>query len=107
MHHPWRVGLAGLVVLLVLSTLNLTPVQAATSRCFTETGNCISDRFLSFWEENGGLPVFGFPIGPAQQEQTPEGRFWAQSFERNRFELHTENPAPYDVLLGRYGAEKL
>jgi sortase (surface protein transpeptidase) len=30
-----------------------------------------------------------------------------QWFERNRLELHPENPRPYDVLLGRIGAERL
>jgi hypothetical protein len=28
-----------------------------------------------------------------------------QYFERNRFEHHPGNPPPYDVLLGRLGAE--
>ena len=27
-------------------------------------------------------------------------------FERYRLELHPENPAPYDVLLGRSGADR-
>src|SRR5689334_18855427 len=29
-------------------------------RCFPETGQCASGRVREFWEQNGGLPVFGF-----------------------------------------------
>jgi hypothetical protein len=39
---------------------------------------------------------------------TLEGKeFQAQEFERNRLELHPENARPYDVLLGRLGADVL
>jgi hypothetical protein len=34
-------------------------------------------------------------------------RYMTQWYERNRFELHPEHPAPYDVLLGRLGADRL
>ena len=60
-----------------------------------------------FWARNGGLAVFGYPTG-AQQAQQVEGRaLQAQAFERSRLELHPENAAPYDVALGRMGAELL
>jgi hypothetical protein len=37
-----------------------------------------------------------------------EGRMLTvQRFERNRLELHPENKAPYDVLSGRLGADRL
>jgi hypothetical protein len=76
-------------------------------RCFSETGFCISGRIREFWEQNGGLPVFGYPIG-AQQAATVEGKtLQVQLFERNRLELHPENARPYDVLLGRLGADRL
>jgi hypothetical protein len=96
-----------LVPLLFLFGL-LPTVHAQTSeRCFPETGFCITGRVREFWEQNGGLPVFGYPKGP-QQETLIEGKvFQAQTFERNRLELHSENPRPYDVLLGRLGADRL
>lgn len=79
----------------------------SAERCFSETGFCISGRIRSFWEQNGGLPVFGFPTGP-EQDMAIEGRIVrAQQFERNRLELHPGNRPPYDVLLGRLGAERL
>ncbi|MCS6940303.1 MAG: class F sortase [Roseiflexaceae bacterium] len=76
-------------------------------RCFVETGYCISGRIREFWEQNGGLRVFGYPITPLQTE-TIEGRpLQVQWFERARLELHPANPRPYDVQLGRLGAELL
>jgi hypothetical protein len=76
-------------------------------RCFAETGLCIEGRIREFWEQHGGLYVFGLPIA-AQQEQVVEGRrLQAQWFERTRLELHSEHTRPYDVLIGRLGAEAL
>jgi hypothetical protein len=93
-------------VLLLL--LCLAPIaQAQDQRCFPETGQCISGRIREFWEQNGGLPVFGFPTTD-QHEELVEGRpFQVQWFERNRLELHPENQRPYDVLLGRLGVDRL
>lgn len=78
-------------------------------RCFDVPGitDCIEGRFREFWEQNGGLPVFGYPISAALQQQTAEGVFLTQYFERNRFEAHPENARPYDVLLGRLGVDAL
>ncbi len=99
-----------LLVCSVFATLLLavvTPAHAQTERCFPETGNCISGRIREFWEQNGGLPVFGYPITPQQEEQIEGKPFQVQWFERNRLELHPENARPYDVLLGRLGADRL
>lgn len=85
------------------------PPQPAAGPCrqFSETGFAVCGRLLEYWERNGGLAVFGFPIGP-EEDLTIEGKtVRAQWFERNRLELHPEQPAPYDVLLGRLGAERL
>jgi hypothetical protein len=38
------------------------PTVHAAQQCFAETGYCIDGRIREFWEQNGGLPVFGFPI---------------------------------------------
>jgi hypothetical protein len=72
-------------------------------RLFPETGKTLTGEFRRFWEQNGGLPIFGLPISDQREEQTPEGRFVVQYFERNRFELHPENPPGAQVLLGRLG----
>jgi hypothetical protein len=96
------------VVAMLLLLLGAIPAQAqADQRCFPETNFCISGRIREFWNQNGGLLVFGYPIGP-QQEQMIEGKsLQVQQFERNRLELHPENQRPYDVLLGRLGADRL
>lgn len=78
-----------------------------TNQCFPETGYCVGGRFLTFWQGQGGLPVFGFALGEQRKEQGSEGAFDVQWFERERFELHPEKQAPYDVLLGRLGDEML
>lgn len=83
------------------------PPQSGECQTFPETGFQVCGRLLEYWHQNGGLPVFGYPIGP-QQGVTIEGKvFQAQEFERNRLELHPENPRPYDVLLGRLGDDNL
>jgi hypothetical protein len=97
------------VCVLIVVGVAATPVDAQSERCFAETGRCISGRFLTYWEQNGGLAVFGYPTTRAANEVNPDtGRsYLTQWFERNRFELHPENAAPYDVLLGRLGDARL
>lgn len=81
----------------------------STTDCqtFPETGFQVCGRILEYWNQNGGLPVFGYPIA-AQTVQEIEGKaITLQWFERNRLELHPENARPYDILLGRLGADSL
>lgn len=103
-------ALRGLFLLPILLLALTFPTQVgaqAAQHCFAETGYCVSGRIREFWERNGGLPVFGFPITPLQPE-TIEGRaVQAQWFERGRLELHPQNPRSYDVQLGRLGADLL
>lgn len=47
--------------MLLGSTPNRPALAADGERCFGETGFCISGRIRQYWENNGGLPVFGFP----------------------------------------------
>lgn len=97
--------LRGSVAALVMSLLFavVPSAQAQSQQCFTETGHCIQGRFLQFWQQNGGLAVFGFPTS----QELVENNRPVQYFERQRFELHPENAAPYDVQLGLLGAEVL
>jgi glucose/arabinose dehydrogenase len=100
----WLMVLPGVLILAALA-----PVASAApgDRCFPETGECFAGRFREYWDSNGGLPVFGFPVDEQRMEQGTEGAFTTQWFERERFEAHPENRAPYDVLLGRLGDELL
>lgn len=97
-------------LILALAALVLATPSAHAApgdRCFAETSECIAGRFRQYWDANGGLAVFGFPIDEQAREQGSEGAFETQWFERERFEAHPENRAPYDVLLGRLGDELL
>lgn len=100
--------LTAMCALALCATL-FSPAAEAAPRCFNTPGisDCIDGRIAAFWQQQGGLPVFGYPIGPAQNEQTERGQNMVQHFERARLELHPENQAPYDVLLARMGAEAL
>jgi polysaccharide biosynthesis protein PslG len=99
------------IPMLTLLCLLLAAAPSAAAqgdqRCSPETNQCISGRIRQFWEQNGGLPVFGYPTGPQSEIQIEGKPFQAQLFERNRLELHPENQRPYDVLLGRLGADRL
>lgn len=80
-----------------------TQAQSSTQRCFAETGYCISGPIRSYWERNGGLAVFGYPIS-AQQTETVEGRtIPVQWFERDRLEIQRDGT----ITAGRLGARFL
>jgi hypothetical protein len=103
-------GVMKRVLLFVAMMFAMLPLRAyaeSAQRCFPETNFCIEGEIRTYWEQNGGLPVFGFPIAP-QSEITVDGKqVVAQRFERNRLELHPENKRPYNVLLGRLGVDRL
>jgi beta propeller repeat protein len=71
-------------------------------RYFPQTGHAISYGFKEFWEENGGMAVFGYPI---TREFSENGRT-VQYFERARFELDPESESD-EVMLGLLGREAL
>lgn len=95
-----------LIMVVVWGWQPATSVQA-DQRCFGETGYCIDGRIREFWEQNGGLAVFGFPISNLEQMVIDGNPITYQRFERNRIELHPNNQRPYDVQLGRLGADRL
>ena len=79
------------------------------ARFFGETGHNLSGEFRAYWEANGGLAIYGLPISEELKEVSPtDGKtYTVQYFERARFELHPENNAPYNVLLGQLGRQLL
>ena len=92
---------------LMITTFSIPQVQAQSrERCFAETGFCISGRIRTYWEQNGGLAVFGYPIS-GQQIETVEGTWTGptQWFERDRLEDHANEGK--GVLAGRLGARYL
>ncbi len=102
----WVIG--GILAVLSIGLLWDTQTHAQDMRCFPEaTGYCMQGRIRDFWEANGGLPVFGYPITPLQTEEVEGRMLQVQWFERHRLELHPENEPPYDVLMGRIGLQAL
>ena len=80
--------------------------QSISANCiyFPQTQQNLCNGFLDYWQNNGGLAIFGMPIS---QEFNEDGRT-VQYFERERFEYHPEFAGtPYTVLLGRLGAQVL
>lgn len=107
-----RFFLALIVALPLLSGIAAFNPAAARAqsgeRCFAETGFCISGTIRGYWEQNGGLAVFGLPLGPEQSIVGEDGvARQTQWFERHRLEVHPDNPPPYNVLLGRIGVDAL
>lgn len=105
----WIVLAALLLGHMLVPTATLHATSGETMCFERETGWCISGRFLDYWRAHGGLPVFGYPITPARNEANRENgaTYVTQWFERARFELHPGVAAPYDVQLGRLGADGL
>lgn len=103
------IGLLGVIaVVATLLLALLIPVSAGAQtrpgqRCFTETGYCIAGPIRDYWERNGGLPVFGYPIA-AEREELTEGRsIRVQWFERDRIEIQADGT----MTAGRLGARYL
>lgn len=98
-----------LAALLTSLSILMMPAPAGAqerTRCFTETGHCISGPILEYWEQNGGLAVFGYPISDLRVETNNDG--WTgptQWFERDRLEDHANEGL--GVLAGRLGASYL
>jgi hypothetical protein len=64
--------------------------------------------FLAYWQQHGGLPVFGYPLSEEFVEisETDGKPYRVQYFERNRFEYHPEYAGtPSEVLLGLLGVD--
>ena len=106
---PLRILVAALLASIGSTGLLMPGAAAAQSDalCFRETNRCLSGRFRQYWEQNGGLSVFGFPITADRPELNRDtGRVYlTQWFERARFEWHPDKPAEFTVLLGLLGHE--
>lgn len=84
------------------------PPPDADVRYFPETSHTLRGAFRRFWENQGGLSIFGFPTSEEYQALGSDGRsYTVQYFERYRFEFHPELAPPYDVQLSRIGDDVL
>jgi hypothetical protein len=85
--------------------LHLQALAQADCQTFPQTGKTVCGKFLTYWQNNGGLPQQGYPISNEFIEVSDlNGQaYTVQYFERAVFELHPENQPPYDVLLSQLG----
>jgi hypothetical protein len=93
----------GLFVLAILVGL-LLPQQSLTQTAeqyFEETGHWVSGAFLDYFNSQGGLEIFGYPITEPFVDQGVS----VQYFQKARMEWHPNNPDPYKVQLGLLGDE--
>jgi len=90
-----------IVVLLLALLVPPSAVGAARNRFFPQTGHNVADPFLRFYDQHGGLPLFGLPL----TEAFNDGALTIQYFERARMEWHTDYPAGQQIALGQLGRE--
>ncbi len=89
-------------------TAQTTPTTTA-SYTFPQTGFTVSGAFWTAWQSGrsfaDSLYINGLPISAARNEVSPtDGKtYLTQWFERARLELHPQNVAPNNVLLGLLG----
>ncbi len=114
-YHPENAGTSYEVQLGLLGSIetagrNFAPSPIAeasttpTRLYFPETQHTLTGKFLDYWQQNGGLALFGYPIS----EPLIENGVTVQYFQRNRFELHPDQAGtPYEVQLGLLGRDLL
>lgn len=82
----------------------------AGAQYFPATQQWVGGPLLKYWNERGGLAIFGYPISPELEEVNPDDgkTYIVQYFERNRLEYHPEfKGTPNEVLLGLLGRQIL
>lgn len=90
------------VYLFGLEQLNSETITSASNpacRFFAETGHQTCYAFLNFFDANGGVEQFGYPIS---EIITLNGQL-VQYFEKARFEWHPERPSGKRVTLTNLG----
>lgn len=94
-------------VTLIICAFNLVVPQTLSAQtselCFTETTQCISGPIKTYWQANGGLSVFGYPITSQRIENVEGHSLTVQWFERDRLEIQMDG----HVTAGRLGARWL
>lgn len=98
-HPGWRFTLP--LLLLLLPMLPIRAAGAADSPLFfPETGHTLAYSFRAFFDQHGGLAIFGYPLTEVYIE---DGRP-VQYFERARLEWHANLGIVQAGHLGRWAA---
>ncbi len=79
----------------------------ASTTYFDSTGHTLGGPFKAYWETNGGLALFGFPMSEPFDVAGADGKSRrVQYFQRCRMDYFPEfNNTPYAVQLGLLGRE--
>ncbi len=104
-HHEGRLSagiLVTAVVVLLVAVAAAPAQQQQGERYFDETGHTVRGNFLTHFDANGGLVVFGYPI--TDEFVDDNGRL-VQYFQNARFEYYPQNPADSQVQLGKLAEE--
>jgi len=115
-YHPEKVntpfvvqsGLIGREQFLLRYPKDRLPTTFNGETCFDTTNRCISGPFNTYWQQKGGLALFGYPVSDEFEEVSQsEGKIYkVQYFERVRFEYHAESVGTAEeVQLGLLGRE--
>src|SRR5215210_1791944 len=97
--------LLGVFISLTWRTYESAAQTGSGCQAFAQTGHKVCGKFLSYWQQHGGLAQQGYPISEEFTEvsQLNGKPYLVQYFERAVFEYHPENRPPYDVLLSQLG----
>ena len=68
---------------------------------FSSTGHTLAGKFKDFWQANGGVGIFGYPISEVLDQNGTK----VQYFERSRFELSTDDSGIVVVKLTSLGSQ--
>jgi len=96
----YRLMVVGLMAGVLIGGVPATYSQPPSENCdyFTETGHYVCGEFLEFFETQGGLGIFGYPLTEAFDDLRVG--LPVQYFQRARMELHPHTQESYKVLLG-------
>ena len=79
----------------------------STARFFPETGHSLKEAFLNYWEREGGLAVFGYPLSEEFDARAFDGqRRTLQYFERAVLAYYPEDTSVRPEPLGRWATQR-
>ncbi len=95
-----------LLILALLTSGGYQPARAQSDQhYFTETGFSVGGKFLAYWQANGGLVRFGYPISAEMAEQSPlDGKsvlVWEQAGDQNKCPNCPPTLIAEDILSGQ------
>lgn len=98
--RPWKVELThvGRLITAGRDFATVDPASVGERTYFAETGHTLGGSFKTFWQNKGGLAIFGYPIS----EEILESGITVQYFERARLEAGQGR-----VQIGHLGTELL